>query len=237
MYYEPFLGSGALFFLLRPKQAVLSDSCGPLVATYDAVKRNPSAVCRYLSPLRSNRTTYYRIRSGTSTAFFKSAAHFIYLNRNCWNGLYRVNSSGGFNVPFGAPKTQQPIDKENIRACAESLTVPGVTLKCSDFYDSAKHARAGDFVFLDPPYVTCHNDNGFIDYNEVLFSWSDQVRLARLAFDLAAQGTHVIICNADHGDVRKLYRGFGYRRLHRHSTLASRSSARSRVSEMVFYSK
>lgn len=104
-YWEPFLGSGALFFLLRPKSAVLSDSCQPLVATFQALRDDVGAVRRYLAPLRPQRELFYEVRARKTRGRFKKAAEFIYLNKSCWNGLYRVNASGKFTVPYGRPKS------------------------------------------------------------------------------------------------------------------------------------
>jgi len=177
-YYEPFMGSGALFFLLQPRNAHLSDTCDELVATYQAVKANPAAVLRYLRPMRPSEELFYQIRANRSRAPYKGAAEFIHLNKTCWNGLYRVNSHGQFNVPYGLPKTATIVEEDVIAACAECLYSESVALACHDFEVALQSVESGDLVFLDPPYVTRHNNNGFIDYNERLFSWSDQLRLA-----------------------------------------------------------
>lgn len=232
-YHEPFLGSGSLFFLLRPERAFLGDSCPELIQTFDAVRDNVGAVLRYLRPLKPNRALFYKIRSNRSTAPFKRAAEFIYLNKTCWNGLYRVNSEGKFNVPYGLPKTANVIDETNIRACGAALS--GANLHICDFESALKRVQRGDLVFLDPPYVTRHNNNGFIDYNERLFSWADQVRLARCAHDLADRGAHVLVTNAFHSDVIDLYNDFNLIPINRASTLASNAAKRSRVTEALFW--
>lgn len=234
-YREPFLGGGSLFFLLEPRHAVLSDSCQDLVATYEAVRDNPSAILRYLAPLRPDRDLYYQIRSNRSSARFKRAAEFIYLNKTCWNGLYRVNAQGEFNVPYGAPRTDDIIDPSNLRACATALSCPEVNLSSEDFEDALLEAEAGDLVFLDPPYVTGHNNNGFVDYNELIFSWHDQERVAKVAISLAAMGVHVLVTNAFHQDVLDLYDGFKIVPLHRRSTIASAASKRGRVTEALLW--
>ncbi len=234
-YHEPFLGSASLFFLLRPRRAFLSDSCPELIQTFDAVRENVDAVLRYLRPLKPDRDLFYSIRSDRSTGPFKRAAEFIYLNKTCWNGLYRVNSRGEFNVPYGLPKTDYIVDEANLKACSTALAASGVQLRCGDFGANLREVEKGDLVFLDPPYVTRHNDNGFIDYNEQLFSWADQVRLARAARDLADRGAHVLVTNAFHGDVLDLYEGFNLVTINRASTLASNATKRSRVSEALLW--
>ncbi|MGI9180573.1 MAG: DNA adenine methylase [Longimicrobiaceae bacterium] len=233
VYREPFLGSGALFFLIRPKRAVLSDVASELIETFRAVRDNVTAVKRYLAPLQPSRVAFYKTRSSRSSGRFKRAAEFIYLNKTCWNGLYRVNSAGEFNVPYGWPKGPNIVDDANLSECSLALRQPGVQLRICDFEATLREAQPNDLVYLDPPYVTGHNNNGFIDYNETLFSWSDQVRLAAAARDLADQGVHVIVSNADHEGVIDLYRGFRRISFDRKSTLASDATKRRRVSEVL----
>jgi DNA adenine methylase len=235
VFHEPFLGSGSLFFLLRPREAFLSDSCPELIQTFEAVRDNVGAVLRYLRPLKPDRDLFYAIRSRRSTAPYKRAAEFIYLNKTCWNGLYRVNSRGEFNVPYGLPKTDYIVDEANLNACSSALTPTGVRLRCCDFEGALREVQQGDLVFLDPPYVTRHNNNGFIDYNERLFSWPDQVRLAHAAHDLADRGAHVLVTNAFHSEVIDLYNGFNVTPIDRASTLASSSAKRSRVNEALLW--
>lgn len=235
-YREPFLGGASLFFLLQPSRAALSDSCTDLVATYEAIRDNPSAVLRCLAPLRPDRKRFYAVRENRSTARFKRAAEFIYLNKTCWNGLYRVNANGHFNVPYGAPRTDAIVDPENLRCCSAALAGDGVTLAAVDFEDALLDTRPGDLVFLDPPYVTQHNNNGFVDYNELIFSWHDQERVASVATRLAAMGAHVLVTNAYHQDVLDLYDGFQVAALSRRSTIASSASKRGAVTEALLWS-
>ena len=234
-YYEPFLGSGSLFFLLRPKKAALSDRCGPLIETFSAVRDNVSSVIRHLRTMVPDVELYYGIRSSPSRGLYKRAAEFIYLNKTCWNGLYRVNSSGCFNVPYGRPKSTVICDSENLRACALALRAEGVTLAVGDFAESLANALPGDLVYLDPPYVTTHTDNGFRDYNETLFSWKDQERLARMAQELVAREVSVIVSNANHPEIISLYDGFSARSFERKSTLSSDMTKRGRASEALLF--
>lgn len=235
-YREPFIGGGSLFFLLQPKRAVLSDACADLIATYQAVRDNCTAVLRYLAPLRPDRDLFYEIRNNRSEGRFKRAAEFIYLNKTCWNGLYRVNSDGEFNVPYGAPRTENIIDADNLRACAAALSHPGVRFDVTDFEDALLPTVPGDLVFLDPPYVTRHNNNGFVDYNELIFSWNDQLRVAATANRLAAEGVNVLVTNAFHHEVLELYHGFNVRSLDRPSTIAASASKRGAVTEALLWS-
>lgn len=235
-YREPFLGSGALFFLLCPDQAVLSDKCRSLVEAYLALRDGVSTIIRYLKPLKADRDLYYAIRNRPSRGRLRRVAEFLYLNKTCWNGLYRVNSGGRFNVPYGMPRTDFLADFENLRACSRALQKSDVKLLSCDFETALEDVEAGDLVYLDPPYVTRHNNNGFVDYNETLFSWEDQKRLAMRARQMADAGVYVIVSNADHREVLDLYQGFRSRTLARSSTLASDARHRVRVKEAILYS-
>jgi DNA adenine methylase len=190
---------------------------------------------RHLAPLKRDKELFYQIRSNLSSERLERAAQFIYLNKMCWNGLYRVNSKGEFNVPYGAPKTDFVVDGPNLRACSKALRGKTIKLWCADFEDALAEVSEGDLIFLDPPYVTGHNNNGFIDYNETLFSWHDQTRLALQAKRLIDLGASVIITNALNGDVRDLYSDFKVRSVDRASTLASASTKRGRVQEAVYW--
>lgn len=234
-YYEPFLGSGALFFALKPDRATLSDVSAELIGVWRAVRDAHQQVTEYLSPLRPDKDLYYEIRASRSADPLVRASEFMYLNKTCWNGLYRVNAKGEFNVPYGAPRTDFISDPTNLAACSELLRRSEVSIRQTDFEASLRTVRSGDFVFLDPPYVTKHNHNGFRDYNENLFSWSDQERLATTAKRLIDKGARVLVTNADHPDIAALYPDFGRSTLVRSSTLASNSAKRGNVTEALFF--
>ena len=236
-YWEPFLGSGSLFFKLRPPIAVLGDSCVPLIQTFAAVRDAPQAVGAKVQELDiTDEDLFYRIRrEDGSNNRYASAARFIYLNRAGWSGLYRVNSKGQFNVPFGRAKKDTPFDSENLKSCSKALKSAKVQLRKGDFEHALRGVKKGDFVFLDPPYVTAHANNGFVEYNQKLFSWEDQVRLSVVAEQLRSAGVHVVITNADHKDILKLYPNFYYHQFERFSTLATKPDKRRIVSEIVLY--
>ena len=236
-YYEPFLGSGALFFLLQPDRAVLNDRCRELIDTYITVRDHGAAVAAATKHIRFDKETFYAIRRNRSSEPVTKAAEFLFLNRACFNGIYRVNSSGQFNVPWGAPRTDRIVDESNLAACQSALLKPGISLMSEDFDLGLKACRKGDLVFLDPPYVTKHNNNGFVDYNESIFSWSDQQRLARTAEALRARGAHVIVTNAMHSDVLSLYPNFDVYQIDRQSTLAGAIAKRGKVSEALLVGK
>jgi DNA adenine methylase len=184
-YIEPFLGGGAVFFHLKPQKAILTDINGELIQTYKAIRDNWRLVFSHLQRHQDNHSSdyYYEIRASKPRTPATKAARMLYLNRTCWNGLYRVNLKGEFNVPIGTKNTVL-LDSDDFPALAKLLE--GVRLECNDFEWAIDQATEDDFVFVDPPYTVKHNLNGFIKYNETLFAWKDQVRL-RDAVDRAVR--------------------------------------------------
>ena len=234
-YYEPFLGGGSMFFYLGPKRAEISDASLPLIQTYRAVADSPDEMLKFLRPLKPSKANFYRLRQYAPRIAANAGAQFIFLNKSCWNGLYRVNSNGIFNVPYGSPKTDGIIDEENFIRCSTQLRRREISIKCQGFDKIETRVCEGDFIFLDPPYVTSHNMNGFVDWNENLFSWADQVRLAAMARRLVAKKANVLITNAAHEDIRELYADFGQSEFQRSTTLASDISRRGKTSEAIFF--
>jgi DNA adenine methylase len=233
-YFEPFVGSAALFFALRPRRAVLSDVNRELVSSYRAIKNDVEGVIRELRAHVYGAEHYYRVRDEVRPASLSPtarAARTIYLNKTCFNGLYRVNRAGRFNVPFGRYTNPSICDADNLRAC--SLALRHVELAVRDFSDVAKHARAGDFVYFDPPYVPLSDTSDFTSYIPGGFGAAEQQRLAKVFAQLAQSGVHVMLSNSDTPPVRSLYARF-----HIHPVLASRSinskiTKRGKVGEVV----
>lgn len=236
-YIEPFLGGGSLFFELKPDRAILSDYCGPLVDTWNAVRSDPNRVFKEATKLELNEENYYSQRKARGGTLHERAGRFIYLNRGAFNGLYRVNLAGDFNVPWGAPRTTNVVDLAHLRAASALVRAATPRVRRGDFEPVVDSAAEGDFVFLDPPYVTSHNENGFVAYNEKIFSWSDQERLARAAARAVSRGASVAVTNANHASVIALYPWFDVVVLERASTLAASSSKRGRTTEVLLVSK
>jgi DNA adenine methylase len=234
-YFEPFLGGGAVFFSLLPKQAILSDLNPELIEAFIAVRDDVESVIARLAGLRNEHTEFYRMRAKQPRTRVGRAARFIYLNKTCFNGLFRVNLLGEFNVPFGRHGPRLNVCDENQLRSA-SLALADTELATSDFGPILRRARAGDVVYLDPPYTVAHSNNGFIEYNARVFSWKDQYRLARIAERLLDRDVYVAISNASHPSIRKLYtanRRFRVVNIHRASTMAGASSRRIRTSEYL----
>jgi DNA adenine methylase len=232
-YFEPFFGGGALFFALGPKRAYLSDKNSELIHVYSQVRDRPEAVIRTLRTLRNTEDEYYKIRSSIPKSDAGRAARLIYLTTLAFNGIYRVNLNGQFNVPYGYKTHLQTCDAERIRMSSRLLK--RAIVRDQDFEQALSGAGKGDLVYLDPPYTVAHGNNGFIKYNAKIFSWEDQMRLARVAKEVAAKGCTVIVSNADHSSIRSLYSGFATTTLERNSIIAASSTFRSRITECVFY--
>lgn len=210
-YHEPFLGGGAVFFTLAPGKAILSDANQELVTTYEVARTQVQALARKLAELRrcheARGLAHYlevRQKSVPLTALAQ-AARMIYLNKTCFNGLYRVNKSGGFNVPMGKWKKMPEIfDKENLLACSRALG-QDVGIYCRDFRISLTFPDAGDFVYLDPPYVPMTKTADFTRYTREGFGPRDQRELAELVRALKERGVQVLLSNAGNQKVRDLY--------------------------------
>jgi DNA adenine methylase len=203
-YIEPFLGGGAVFFHHKPSKSIISDANKRLIETYSAIKDDWQMVWRYVKAYQRlhSRDFYYYERSKTRDKPYARAAQFIYLNRACWNGLYRVNLSGRFNVPIGT-KTTIVFDTDNFEEISDALQ--SADIYSCDFAVTIDKARRGDFLFVDPPYTTAHNFNGFVKYNQKIFSWEDQVRLRDSLAKAAARGARVALTNAAHESISGLY--------------------------------
>lgn len=235
-YFEPFLGSGAIFFSLQPKAAVLSDLNEDLINAYASIRDCAEKVNTALRQhhRQHSKDYYYRIRASTLRTQHTRAAQFIYLNRTCWNGLYRVNLSGAFNVPIGT-KTKVILDTDDFPATAELLN--RAELHCRDFEETIDLAGANDVIFADPPYTIHHNHNGFVKYNENIFSWQDQIRLRDAIVRAAARGAKIIMTNANHDSVRNLYsEGFTLTPMSRMSVIAGATKARKAYEELLIVS-
>lgn len=232
-YIEPFLGSGAVFFSMPSRPFIISDINADLINCYLAIKSNHKEVERLVKIHHANHSKeyYYKIRSEETQHEETRAARFLYLNRTCFNGLYRVNKRGKFNVPIGT-KNSAFLANGSIEDVAERLR-QGVILN-QDFEKTISMAGDGDFVFIDPPYTVNHNSNGFIEYNEKIFSWDDQIRLKHCVESALARGAMITMSNADHESIHELYSGLcRIQKLDRSSTIAGDSCKRKVTSEIV----
>jgi len=220
-YFEPFVGGGAVFMHLQPEKTYLNDVSTELMRVYKAVKCQPSELMEKLSEHERNHqqdpnTYYYQVRSWdrdddkwNSLNDVDKAARMIYLNKTCFNGLYRVNKKGYFNVPFNQKKTVKTYDEENIQNLSNYLNESHVKLLNTDFEEAIKEAEAGDFIYFDPPYDLL-NGNGFESYTEGGFGVEGQKRLAKVVEKLDKKGCYVMVSNHDTPLIRKLYGQYHY---------------------------
>jgi len=232
-YYEPFLGSGAVLFYLKPSNAYVSDLNQELIDTYTTIRDYHEKVIPIL--LKHHRLHckdyYYQVRNSKPTSPWGKAARLVYLNRTCWNGLYRVNKNGQFNVPIGT-KTNVMLETDNFKAISEILN--SVHLACCDFEETIKKAKYGDLIFVDPPYAVSHLNNGFLKYNEKLFSWTDQDRLAECLIQAKSRGASIIATNAHHECVMDLYKKeFQLTTITRNSIISGKNIGRAETKELL----
>ena len=210
VYHEPFLGAASLFLSLGPKRAHLSDMNEDLIRSFQYVRERPHLVARYLSEhaARDSEAYYYFIRGqyNSATAFScAQAARFIYLNRTCFNGIFRVNRQGAFNVPYG--KLRKPLFPDRDHLEQVSWALGSATLRAIPYQESLDEVDGGSFVYLDPPYPPLNGTSFFRHYTPDLFALEDQMELASLARRLIRRGCLVMVSNADTPVIRDLYDG------------------------------
>jgi DNA adenine methylase len=208
-YLEPFVGGGALFFYLNPPKSLLNDLNEELINTYQVVQQQVELLIALLQTYSYSKDFYYQLRGQDPSTMnqVERAARFIYLNRTCFNGLYRVNKQNQFNVPFGAHTN--PLICDEIRLLGASRTLQGVMLSCEDYKDFLeREAHTGDLIYLDPPYQPASKYSDFKRYTASQFYESDQKELATWVKKLVAQGCHVLASNSDTPLIRELYKEF-----------------------------
>ena len=236
--FEPVVGGGALFFDQRPKRATLGDNNARLIATYRGLRDATDEVIRLLKSYRYDRDDFLAMRARAIDAESDPAiaAWFIYLNKTGYNGLYRVNSRNGFNVPFGSYKNPAICDEPTLRACAAALR--RTDLVAGDFELVTRKARKGDLVYFDPPYVPLSATSSFTGYTADGFDSHDQLRLRDAARALAARGVHVLLSNSSAPAVVNLYREeFDIVQLRARRSINSNIEGRSAIVELLMKSR
>ncbi len=207
-YIEPFIGGGAFFFYLNPEKAIISDSNEELIITYKAVRDNVEDVIAVLKNYISDESFFYKIRAHNLNTLseVERAARLIYLNKTCFNGLYRVNKKGQFNVPFGK-RNGEFMNKEQLRDASEFLH--NTIILCSDYLAILKkNAEKGDFIFLDPPYYPVGKYSDFKRYTKEFFYHNDHLALKNEFDRLVKIGCNVILTNSDHPVILDLYKNY-----------------------------
>jgi DNA adenine methylase len=233
-YHEPFLGGAALFLAIQPRKALISDSNAGLIECYCVVRDAPEDVLRLLRRMTNSKAAYLAVRASSPRDPAARAARLIYLTTLSFNGIYRENRNGAFNVPYGQKGHLDCANEERLVAVSRALA--HATIRCLDFEEALLPAKNGDFVYLDPPYTVAHENNGFVKYNAKVFSWADQARLAEVVKELANKGCMVVQTNAYHASIKKLYKGFKQYRFVRASRIAADAQHRREISELIISS-
>ncbi|WP_312314414.1 DNA adenine methylase [Empedobacter brevis] len=230
-YHEPFLGGGSVFFHLNPTNSFLSDANEELINSYIQVRDNVESIIGILNEFKNTEEFYYKIRKEKFDNEIIQAAKFIYLNQTSFNGIYRVNRNGEYNVPYGN-RINHKYDFENLRLTSKSLEQSIIIHQ--DFDISIENIRQGDFVFLDPPYTVAHNKNGFIQYNQKIFSLDDQIRLKNYILAIKEIGAYYIMTNAAHDAVKEIFaNGDRMFELQRASLVGGKNAKRDKYSELI----
>jgi DNA adenine methylase len=218
-YHEPFVGGGALFFALasqgRIAGAILNDLNADLACVYEVIKGQPEHLIEILRGIerrfkacRNQSEFYYNVRNSEPCSRIERAARFIFLNKTCYNGLYRVNKKGKFNVPFGRYKNPSIYDQDNIRLVSEALI--SVNISSAPFQEALRVVEKDDFVYLDPPYQPVSSTANFTGYTAGRFHIQDQEELAQEFDRMHRLGAKVLLSNSDHEVIERLYSGKGY---------------------------
>lgn len=235
-YHEPFLGGGALFFDMLPHNAFLSDSNAKLIAAYTGVRNNVNLVIDALKLFKNTSECYYKTREKNFNEgpLSQRAADFIYCNRLGFNGLYRENRKGEFNVPFGNYANPRICDEEGLRDA--SVALRGTNLLPLSFLDSSKFVEANDVWYADPPFVPIHEDGSFTAYTSKGFGIKDHIKLRDLALELRGRGAHVILSNSSAPLVYDLYeKHFKILEVKMPRSINSDGNSRDEVTELLIY--
>lgn len=227
------MGGGSVFFYLEPKTSILNDLNKELVITYKAVRDNPEKVYNLLTKMKSRHSKrfYYKVRESEPKSNLEIAARMIYLNHTCFNGIYRVNREGKFNVPIG---TDSRIISDDDKFLERSRVLKNASIKCEDFENIIAKAKKGDFLFCDPPYAIRDKDVS-ISYNKTQFTYDDQIRLALAIEKARCKNVKIIMTNVNHISIKKLYNRskFKFIDAERHCMISGLNKGRSMYSELI----
>ncbi|ANO37634.1 DNA adenine methylase [Streptococcus pneumoniae] len=240
-YFEPFVGGGALFFDLAPKDAVINDFNAELINCYQQIKDNPQELIEILKVHQeyNSKEYYLDLRSADRDeridmmSEVQRAARILYMLRVNFNGLYRVNSKNQFNVPYGRYKNPKIVDEELISAISVYLNNNQLEIKVGDFEKAIVDVRTGDFVYFDPPYIPLSETSAFTSYTHEGFSFADQVRLRDAFKRLSDTGAYVMLSNSSSALVEELYKDFNIHYVEATRTNGAKSSSRGKISEII----
>jgi DNA adenine methylase len=236
-YFEPFIGGGALFFELQPEQAYISDMNEELINLYSVVRDNVYELIKDLSKHEVSKEYFLEIRNIDRTEQYtelsdvERASRFIYLNRTCFNGMYRVNSQGQFNVPFGHYKNPRIIDENNLLNCSELLK--NTEIKCADFSEILTKVKKGDLVYFDPPYVPLNETSSFTSYTKDGFDINMQFKLRDVCDELDNKGVKFMLSNSDTKLVNELYVNYEIKKVFASRQINANADGRGKITEVL----
>ncbi len=242
-YFEPFIGGGAVFFSINPQKAHINDINKTLVQTYTHIKNDVEKLIKSLAKLEkeflakdteARKEFYYSIRekyNSLSHEDFKKSLYFLFFNKTAFNGVYRENSKGGFNVPMGSYKNPKIVDEENLREVSKMLSNTKIT--SGSFVDAVKNAKAGDFVYFDPPYHPLSETSSFTSYSKDSFSKDDQIKLRDLFVELDKRGVYVMLSNSSAPFIQEIYSGYKQIPVYASRMINSKADKRGKISEVV----
>lgn len=242
-YVEPFVGGGAVFFELQPKKAIINDYNAELINVYEVIRDFPEELISILEEYSRKNTEefFYQLRALDRNEEYavmsniKKAARIIYLNKTCYNGLYRVNSAGQFNSPYGKYKNPNIVNAATIRAMSKYLCNPKITIKQGDYREALKGLRKGAFVYLDPPYMPISSSSSFTGYTENGFSYEQQAELKNECDKLKEKGISFLQSNSDCPEIRDLYKEYEIRTVQAKRSINSNANKRGEISEVLIY--
>ena len=236
-YFEPFIGGGALFFELQPDNAYISDMNEELINLYQVVKDNVYELIADLQKHDISKEYFMEIRNIDRTEEYrnwsdvKKASRFIYLNRTCFNGMYRVNSKGEFNVPFGHYKNPRIVDENNLVNCSNLLQK--TEIKHADFSEILKEVKKGDFVYFDPPYVPLSETSSFTSYTKDGFDLDMQFKLRDVCDELDSMGVKFLLSNSDTKLVNELYENYNIKKVFASRQINANADGRGKITEVL----
>ncbi len=238
-YYEPFLGGGALLFFLQPQKAVIGDLNQELINVYKVVKNDLQPLLVDLAKHKNNAEYFYKIRSVDRTDEFakllavQRASRIIYLNKTCYNGLYRVNNAGEFNAPFGRYKNPNIVNQPTLKAVSRFLNDKNIVIECEDYEKLLQDADQRSFVYLDPPYHPISASSNFTGYVQGGWSKDDQVRLKNVCDELDSKGTKFLLSNSSASFIKDLYKQYHITSVKATRAINSNGFKRGKVEEVL----
>lgn len=236
-YFEPFIGGGALFFELQPENAYISDMNEELINLYQVVRDNVDELITDLQKHDISKEYFMEIRNIDRTEDYENwssvqkASRFIYLNRTCFNGMYRVNSKGEFNVPFGHYKNPRIVDENNLINCSNLLQ--RTEIRHADFSEILTKVQKGDFVYFDPPYVPLSETSSFTSYTKDGFDIDMQFKLRDVCDELDSMGVKFLLSNSDTKLVNELYENYNIKKVFASRQINANADGRGKITEVL----